>query len=141
MIFGGTVLKQDSDLINPIKKWGCYFMSIYNLVEKITGVKQQEHWIILKLAEAMGKGLVDGETTVLNPEGLTKIFGKELYFIGKMPSNYTTNAGEYEILMFEKPGHTHFVLGDGKGGVLFDPLTAHDMGPYKLVSKRIFRSV
>lgn len=135
------MLKQDSDLINPIKKWGCYFISIYNLVEKITGVKQQDHWIVYKLVEALGKGYVDQQTTVLNPGALAEIFGKKLAFLGKQPADYVTKKDEHEILMFEKPGHVHFVLGDGKGNVLFDPLTNHDMKPYVLKSKRIFRSV
>lgn len=53
-------------------------------------------------------------------------------------ADYICKPGEYEVLVLKKPGHTHFVPGDGKGNYSWDPLGYRDaQKDYILTGKRI----
>lgn len=136
--------KQDDPALNPIGKWGCYFTSMVNMVEDETGNVRSKKAVILLFLNALRAGWVDEEATVLFPDELLKSMGSSLRLKTKadvpLPLPQTL-PGEYEILKFAKPGHEHFVLGDGLGKIVFDPMTDHDMTPYRLVGKRIYRKV
>lgn len=132
---------QDADLLNPLKKWGCYFVSMANMVERETGVPFTPEKIMRVFAGCLTYGSVDKEATIIKPDHVLLLMGSELRFKSRCdaPAPLTvTGVGEFEILKFSKPGHEHFVLGDGFGKCYADPLPNHDMKPYILVGKRIF---
>jgi hypothetical protein len=129
--------KQDSALMNPLSKWGCYFTSLYNMVEQ-EGMVRSEDAVFKMFANAIRAGWVDSEATVMAPDQILLSMGSKYRLKGKFPADYQCQNGEKEILLFSKPGHDHFVLGDGNGKCYFDPLTNHDMTPYTLSGKRIF---
>jgi hypothetical protein len=135
------VTYQTDKLLNPVATWGCYAISIYNMVEKQTGLVRAHGALFLAIVNGMKSGWLDAECTVLDPDRLAMSFGGRVKFLGKFPKDYATKENQYEILKFVKPGHDHFVLGDGNGKVLFNPLPNHDMTPYKLEGKRIFEVV
>ena len=131
--------KQDDPYLNPLGKWGCYFTSLYNLAENETGNIRSKQSVFLLFANALKAGWVDGEATVLAPDQIMQSMGSRYRFKAKTDSLYQCKPDEAEILKFVKPGHTHFVLGDGAGKIAYDPLTDHDMSPYKLLEKRIYK--
>jgi len=131
--------KQDDILLNPLRSYGCYFTSLYNLAERETGNIRSKTSVFLLFANALKANWVDGESTVLAPDQIMQSMGSRYRFKAKTDATYQCKPDEAEILMFTKPGHTHFVLGDGTGKIAFDPLTDHDMTPYKLTEKRIYK--
>lgn len=131
--------KQDDPMLNPVGKWGCYATSLYNLVERETGNIRSKTSVFLLFANAIKANWLDGECTVLAPDQFMQSMGSRYRFSAKTSASYVCKPDEAEILMFVKPGHTHFVLGDGQGKIAYDPLTDHDMTPYKLTEKRIYR--
>ena len=133
------MFKQDDPLLNPIQKWGCYWTSLVNLVERETGNVRAPSAIILLFANSLRANWVDGEATVLAPDQIMQSMGSKYRFKAKTDAFYKCLPDEAEILKFVKPGHEHFVLGDGFGKILQDPLTNHDMTPYKLMEKRIYK--
>ena len=133
------MFKQDDDFLSPIKKWGCYATSLVNLVEKETGNIRSKTAVFLLIANAIRANWLDGECTVLAPDQFMQSMGSRYRFSAKTSGTYQCKPDEAEILMFVKPGHTHFVLGDGAGKIAHDPLTDHDMSPYKLTEKRIYK--
>jgi hypothetical protein len=127
---------------------GCYFLSILragrtaspNYGPDAVGEAMDTYW------DAIDAGWM-GEDCLVTDAGalLTRIAGRN-YTLHKEPADYQTQPGDIEILRFEvqKTGvtYSHFVLGDGKGGVAWDPwpgsLTVKNG---KLQSKRIFSPV
>jgi len=95
--------------------------------------------VFLVIANAIRANWLDGECTVLAPDQFMQSMGSRYRFKAKTSASYVCKPDEAEILMFTKPGHTHFVLGDGNGKIYLDPLTDHDMSPYKLTEKRIYK--
>lgn len=137
-------MKQDDPALNPLRTWGCYFISICNMVEEETENVRSKKAIMLLFYNALKAGWVDEEATILSPDELLKSMGSQLRLKSKtdLPHELPpTLIGEYEILKFRKPGHEHFVLGDGLGKIKHDPMTDHSMDGYKLVGKRIFKKV
>jgi len=54
--------------------------------------------------------------------------------------DYICKENEYEILELKRPGHTHFVRGDGSGHYTWDSLGIRpQQKEYKINSKRIIR--
>lgn len=133
------MVKQDDPMLNPLGKWGCYAISLVNLVEKETGNIRSKTAVFLLIANAMRANWLDGECTVLAPDQFMQSMGSRYRFKAKTDSFYVCKPDEAEILKFVKPGHEHFVLGDGNGKIYHDPMTDHDMTPYKLTEKRIYR--
>ncbi len=132
---------QDDDLLNPNKKWGCYYVSMVNMVEKELGKVIPPEVAFRVFAQCLIAGDVDKEATVLQPDNVLRCLGSGLRLSSRsdLPAPLKATApGEFEILKFSKTAHTHFVLGDGLGNCAEDPLPNHDMTPYKLVGKRIF---
>jgi hypothetical protein len=123
---------------------GCYFLSILKAGEAlpcqcpdILGYSLGAYWT------AIDKGWMGDDCLVTDAGALMSDISGKPYTLHKEPADYQTQPGEIEILRFEvqKTGvtYSHFVLGDGKGGVAWDPwpgsLTVKNG---KLQSKRIF---
>jgi hypothetical protein len=128
---------------------GCYFLAILkagrpDAIDEAMG----QYW------EAIDEGWIDDDCLVKHPGALLSCLACRK-FAGKItpdkpegwaPADYQPQPGEIEILRFEvqKTGvtYSHFVLGDGKGGVAWDPwpgsLTVKNG---KLQSKRIFSPI
>lgn len=135
-----------------IGKTGCYKLCIDFLAEEINRnqVDILATWTIGRRA-----GAVANDGTILDAGKLLSVLtgtGWECIKAGPghpLPLYYQCEPGEREILRFERPqelGDTastdraHFVVGDGKGRLYWDPYgDSHTVKAGKIVSKRIFR--
>jgi hypothetical protein len=136
---------QDDKYINPLRSWGCLYVSLVNLAIHITG-KQFTASQILKAfyKDWQVDGDVDIESTVLDHEGVLTEFGVIAKYMGKYDASYAPSGDEYEILEYYNPATTitHFVVGDGKGKCLIDPWTnSVTVRDGKLKSKRIYKLI
>ena len=122
-------------------KSGCYFLSILNLAEKITG-KLIDH--ARAYEECLGAAFIKADCFVNFPGRILEHYTGSMYEVSQAAKDYKPSTGEFEILRFERKDTTQtfaqFVVGDGTGRVAFDPygdsLTVREG---YLVSKRIFR--
>lgn len=126
---------------NVLGRYGCYFLSILHAAEKVTG-KYIDAFAAFMLA--MDKGYVKEDCFVTNPAELLIWLTGEKWTMTKEAAGFVCVDAEVEILRYEWQEttelHGHFVVGDGDGGIEYDPygesLTVKNG---KLVSKRIFR--
>jgi len=124
---------------------GCYFLSILKAAQGIgamdidyPGEALAWYWC------GIDKGWLGDDCLVIDGAALLSHLAAVIaYTLHKESADYQAKPGDIEILRFEveKTGitYSHFVLGDGKGGVAWDPwpgsLTVRNG---KLMSKRIF---
>jgi len=138
---------QNDKNLNPIQEWGCYYISIVNMVSIATNVDFSASEVIIKwFKNYKDDGDIDIESTILDPDGIIEDFcGKnKVIFVGKRDANYVCNNDEYEILDYfnKRTGYTHFVLGDGKGKCMIDPFPgSRTVREGDVRSKRIYKKV
>lgn len=148
---------QDDHFFNPILDAGCYYITLANMVELHSGKPVSKDLIkVYGLQEVLDArlGNMDSDMTVSKASGILAKFGSPLVqkFNDKsgveFPVDYVCVPGEFEVLKFQYTStsgvtYGHFVLGDGKGKCLKDPLYNDGAGSNsvrlgKVVSKRIF---
>lgn len=124
---------------------GCYFLSILYLAEKITGRKID---IVAEYNAACDLKQIRADCFVLAPADILSCLTGERWTMEKTVASYIPTPDELEILRYEytpRPMLTlgHFVVGNGRGGIAFDSMSALSKSPVvlsgQLVSKRIFR--
>jgi hypothetical protein len=126
--------------METLGKSGCYFLSIVHLAEccvkeRIDAVEQ----FLIALAE----GNVKQDVFVVHPEKILSDITGVQWGMKKVTSEYLPSPEELEILRFERKevGSVigHFVVGNGKGGVSYDPYgDSRTVREGNLISKRIF---
>lgn len=123
--------------------WGdkaCALSCVFDLVEQLTGT-----WYSPKLATLYAKDM--HKRGHLDDDFLVHWNGC-FYELGLVvdvrfeSADYICKEYEYEILELKKPGHTHFVRGDGKGNYTWDSLGIRDaQKDYTIKSKRIVKVI
>jgi len=116
---------------------GCYFLSILHLASR-------ENEAIGYFRQALSVKVMEDDCYILDPAKLLELTAGGKWSVEHKPANYQTASDEYEILRFERKATTktyaHFVVGDGRGQVAYDPLDrSQTVAQGKLVSKRIFK--
>ena len=139
---------------------GCYWFSLCKAAEVCL---QSPVDPFLEASRAIAVGtLRASDAFLLDPEaaftGLTLALGyswnvikagdglDSAGFMYPLPLDYKCSQGEYDILRFERPNPEggaplpHFVYGNGKGGVSWDPWPgSRTVAEGKLISRRIIR--
>jgi len=121
--------------LNFMKEWGCYFCSLLKIAEDQRGRKFSAKEAYSVYLAAMYTGVVQKEefkddgtikdgVTVNDPDALLRIAGGKGTVRKVDGAGYQCAPGERQILRFYNPatGYKHFVVGDGKGKVDWDPL-------------------
>ena len=144
---------QDDPFFNPVMEAGCYYISLANLAELVMRKPVDRNLIrTTALKEVLDgpAGDMDSEMVVQNASDLLARFGCSLKQrlnngAAAFDASYQCGSGEYEILQFSYTAsdgsvYKHFVLGDGKGCCLQDPIKAgsNSVKKGKVISKRIF---
>lgn len=116
---------------------GCYFVSLLKIVHcdcAAIGLYQQ----------ALDAKIIDEDCFVQDPAALLALAAGGTWSVRRENANYQTQRDEWEILRFERKAATvtpaHFVVGDGFGHVIDDPLgNSRTVAEGQLVSKRIIK--
>lgn len=115
---------------------GCYFLSLVELAEEIT---QSRIDAVDVYEKATKNGWMDDEATMMYPASVLSFMTGLKFSMEKQSPDYVTDETQYEILVFRNGNYTHFVLGNGKGGVKYDPLgNSNTVRNGAIVGKRIF---
>lgn len=135
------MLQNAQGLCKRLGDEGCYELSLMFVAE---AVSRREFDIVQMHKALLSLGLVREDCFVVNPAGVLEQLCGGQWSVTKEPAGYVTSPSEFEILRFERvDGRTtvaHFVVGDGHGGVEFDPYEgSRTVREGKLVSKRIVR--
>lgn len=153
-------LQNDPSFPEAIRRWGCYFFSILCQAEIKRGKAFPKEEILAIYKAAMQTGIIDRERvakdgtltdgcTVLDPVALFTLAGVRVHSVAKSDPVVPCPADGIEILVYRREAntpagaqnasHTHFVAGDGSGGIRFDPLGKSLTVKYgSLQGKRIF---
>lgn len=130
------ILQTDNRLPEVINKYGCYFMSILFLANKHAKTELSIDKIIEYYELFNELGYMD-ECYVLFPEEIFKKLRFPVAYNNRHdPVDYFCSKKEIEILCFKLNNYTHFVVGDGKGNISYDPMGTSRSG--LLISKRVF---
>jgi len=116
---------------------GCYFLSLLHLA-------QRDNDAIGLYKQAVAKGIIDEDCYVKDPPLLLSLITGGRWSVVHQAAQYLTKSDELEILRFERKAamktYAHFVVGDGRGQVEYDPLdNAQTVAAGQLVSKRIVK--
>ena len=128
---------------------GCYELSLMWLAERIA---DREIDVVRAHAEALRDDIVAEDCFVKSPERLLLALTGARFKVVRagdgpgyvLPLSYVPLPGEYEVLRFERQDGrstiAHFVVGDGHGGVAYDPYEgSRTVREGILKSKRIVR--
>jgi hypothetical protein len=110
--------------------------------ELVSGIKFTDKEVLELWGRNFYEGDIDMESTILDPQGLCVDLNAKLRFMGKYPASYIPASDELQILVYhnERTGITHFVLGDNKGNVIYDPYpNSKTVKEGKVIGKRIFK--
>lgn len=130
-----------------LRLFGCYFFTILYFAEKERGEEYTYPDIMTYFLGMVERGFMDFcDAFIFDPEGIFQYFGIDVTYTDRHePPDYQTLDGDIEILYYErvKPDGDkvpHFVAGDGRGGIAFDPAgDSRTVREGTLKSKRIFR--
>lgn len=119
---------------------GCYLLSIVHLAENI--LQERLDAVVIYL-DALANKYMQEDCFVLEPARLMGMMVPGNWMMMKVDKDRETPPSAFEILRFERKTtlktFAHFVVGDGKGGVAWDPLgDALTVSGGELVSKRVF---
>ena len=123
---------------------GCYFLSLIHIAEDLYGGRRID--AVERFEEAKRSGLCLEDGFILHPEGIMSLLYPAPWYYHKEGAGYAPMSGEFEVLRYERPTpkviYSHFVVGDGQGGVAYDPLGKSETVEHgTLQSKRILRLV
>lgn len=133
------ILQTDNRLPAAINKYGCYLMSLLFIANKYTGYKLSTTVISKLYMDFQERGYMDSNCYIQDPAGILKHLGlKAIYNQRHDPPKYKCGKDEIELLCLQYSNYNHFVVGDGRGHIAYNPMgrTAPD---YYLKSKRIFK--
>ena len=152
--------QKNPKLYPAIQKEGCYMLSGMKKVQLLTGDKfdfDNPEFVNKTYEELLKKNIINSRCLMQSPTKFFEYFGLDIRQRVKadgvaFEATYIPFQNEFEILCFKTSvilgNYTHFVLGDGKSGVEFDPMGVSDTNPLgyvctkgKLSSKRIFAIV
>ena len=142
------ILQTDSGLNENINKYGCYFMSLLFLVNKLTGMELSTARINKIYKLCVTQGWMSYKCYIIAPEKILGWAGVNADIVmmngtHKLPPAYVPAPDEHEILLFQVDGsnYGHFVVGPYDGErVGYDPWGMSDsvrLG--KVKSKRVFK--
>ena len=138
-----VILQIDTRLRVPIRKYGCYYMSLLFLVNKYTNTALSVTRINNSIyMGAIQQGHMGQNCYMTDPTGFCKWLGWDARYTGShVPVSYVCQQNEAEILRFQHPKFgSHFVVGDGNGWVAYDPYgESLSVAEGVLKDKRIFR--
>lgn len=136
------ILQRDTRLKKEIKKDGCYYMCLLYFANKYTNTPLSTSRINGTLYfKFIQNKWMEVNCFIHSPGDILRSMGLKADYTGKHERpDYPCKANEIEILYFKGPAGGHFVCGDGRGHVTYDPWgVSRAVTEGELVSKRIFR--
>lgn len=133
-----TALPQESrqSVMKTLGEYGCYFLSLVRLSEKIRGKRIDA---VAAFVIALERKWADKDATMLDPAAILSAMSGKRFTVRKEDAGYKAAPNEYEVLLFTNGSYSHFVLGDGNGNVEYDPLgKSRSVAEGKITGKRIF---
>ena len=116
---------------------GCYFLSLVHLAEdflslRLDAIKAYESALLAKA--------IREDCYVLDPARVLALLTGYDWTVEHRPASAATAPGELEILRYGLGDAAHFVVGDGRGRVAWDPYgDSKTVREGVLASKRIAR--
>lgn len=143
------ILQTDPTFPEEIHAFGCYFMSVIFLASGITGKVRKADEILAIFKAAKVAGILGKECYVQDPLGLFRLLGVRMSAAVKAGADTMPEDGCFEVLHFHRDAdtpkgqgnavHDHFVVGDGRSAVVYDPLGGSNTVRFGfLENKRVF---
>ena len=143
------ILQTHPELPEEIHNFGCYFTSCLFHAEKKTGKTFGPGDVVAIFKSAKQVGILGEDCYVKDPISLMHLVGVKVSTVGKAGISVLPETDGFELLHFHRDSdtptgmgnavHDHFVAGDGKGDVAFDPLGDSNTVKYGfLLDKRVF---
>lgn len=136
------ILQRDIRLKKEIVEYGCYLMCLLYFANKYTNTPLSPNRINGSLwYKFLQNNWMQSNCFIRDPGAILRALGLKADYTDKHePPEYPCKANEIEILYFKGPEGGHFVCGDGRGHVTYDPWgVSRAVSEGELVSKRIFR--
>lgn len=130
-------MKAPQKIAEAIGAEGCYFLSLLHLAEgqmsgRIDPIEAYEL--------AVSKAVMREDCFILDAGAILELFLVGEWDVRHERADYKTGPSELEILKFELGDKGHFVVGDGRGAVAWDPYgMSRTVKSGTLASKRIAR--
>ncbi len=138
------IRQYDKKLSKDMNKDGCAFLSLAYFSEKITLQKWDSILLVALWNKAKSMDVIDKENIIQEWDTLAKMFGLNYDYLGWKEKDFVCNKDQFEICAWYNPRtkFTHFVVGNGKGKVEWDPLEVSvTVREGHLDSKRVFERI
>lgn len=139
------ILQTNHKLKPQIQKYGCYLMSLLWLADERDVTPER---VNLLYESFLKFKWINENCLILYPAKILGFFGVMTQQAMdsdagvKMEPTYKPFPNELEIICYSMPKYSHFVVGDGTGGIAYDPYGGSPaVTKGKLDSKRIFRII
>ena len=136
------ILQIDPRLRDDIKQYGCYYFCLLYLANKYANAQLSAARINGSLYfKLVQEGAMTTGCYINSPDTVLRVLGLHARYTGVHESpEYQCAEDECEVLRFEYGKQSHFVVGDGRGNVAFDPMgVSQTVAEGRLMSKRIFK--
>jgi hypothetical protein len=126
-------------ICKQIGESGCYFVCLLHLVNR-------DDDAIKLYKESVANGGIKEDCFVISPQLVLETASGKKFEVKYAGQFYKAEPDEFQILRFERKctgtTYAHFVVGAGKGNVVFDPLGDSQTVKYgQVVSQRIIKEV
>lgn len=135
-------LQTDPRFPVEVNKEGCGLVSLFYLAFDHAGRKATIEELLEYYYDMVNNGVIRKDCYINHWGDALAFLGIPNFYVGWESPSYVCKSDEAEILQFFNPlnGFKHFVVGDGMGNVIFDPIgKSRTVAVGRLLSKRIFR--
>lgn len=130
-------------IMERIGKWGCYFLSIIYLAERITGTRIDA---VVAYEQCVGEGWLGPDCFVTRPDKIIGYLTGKEWRVRHEARAYRPTDDELVIFRYERAttmqNLAHFVVGSQSGEIVYDPYGESQTVQHgRLASMRIFSEV
>ncbi|UGQ16670.1 MULTISPECIES: DUF261 family protein [unclassified Borrelia] len=130
--------QEDVRFVTPIRKWGCYLLSLHFFVSKFKGLVFKHQHINTAYEEFVARSFIRSNCYIVDPSKVLKWYGI-LASVRYENISYRSREEEFEITEVKlEAGSSHFIATQDNN-VIYDSLNLDKRGRlYNKFSKRIF---
>lgn len=135
------ILQRDERALPAIQEYGCYYMSILFLANKLTNIPLGFPFIN-DFYERCEERVFIKDNFIQDPAAIFHSLGMDVIYLGHINSEYICKPDELEILHFIYQDKHHFLPGDGHGQPTYDPWgCSKTVQTGELKNKRVFKLI
>lgn len=135
------ILQKDERALLEITKFGDYYMTLLWFANKYTNLPLGFPFINDFYERCQEKGFIK-DNLIQDPSIILRVLHFNVLYLGHLSTDYICKRDEFEILHYKKDQNHHFVAGNGRGIVTYDPNGFSEITQFgELYNKKVFKTI